>query len=250
VFRFLVNWDPNFAKSAIFYDDLLPVLGDLCFGLERVGSLIDHASSDLVKAVWNQAVTQTMKYVRNIGVYISSMKQLPNLDQTRFSKSVSLLVSMLLSLSGCVVITREWCPASTSAAACLLFWLAAESVSDTVVALDGRRVYVRNISADRHSAIASRQKDIQNESTISANFILSLTNSVFRSVSTAAPAPQELQTAIARVVARSSQLDFDPSGARDLWGDPSARSHWYAVSQTVLGLTMLLKAAANVSGER
>ena len=106
-FDFLILWDQDFSKPLPFYEELIAILVELCHRLERIGSMIDHASSDILKAVWNKAVAQTMQYVRNIAVYITQQK-IHAFDTIRCARSVSGVVNMIATLAGCVAVTREW----------------------------------------------------------------------------------------------------------------------------------------------
>ena len=103
---------------------------------------------------------------------------------------------------------------------------------------------------DRTLANGKRVAENDQRVMLSQNFIVGLLHSVFRSVSSAAPTPQEMVAGLGRLVSRPLSVDYDRMEGKGIWIDPVGISNGNSVAHTLAGLMILLRSGASVSGDR
>jgi hypothetical protein len=266
VLIYLQYWDTTFSQDFRFYKAIFFILGDLWIGIERLGAGIGQASEGVTMASFNQIVARMTIYLRNLSMYVVAFntrrasarpQDYQSMPVGFFtSRSLSSLVSMLSSLSSCVLISREWSNPSTAAAIAMLFWITGEAVTCAVSKLgELRQKYV--ISGAGQTEVKELHKNnpfINNLKVLGASNVISgLEQVIFRSIAAASPVPNEILAGVSRLVIRPSSLNIDSDAyeGSTSWEGSYTRWQWFLVAHTAIGFRNLIRSASVfASGDR
>ena len=259
-------------REYAFTTKLLSALSGLLFVLGRLGGSISHASTDVTKYQWTQTIGQALKYLSNLSINITvhnvncTMDMDTELPPLHGARSMGLLVQMLQMISDGAVIVREWCHPEAASTIALLFWATADSISDAVMHLQSKDRYIV-ISDGMKGGSSSGGGNIQAESTIvtaprerpectrlsvwnHSEFLSTVTHSIYKCISNASPAPQDMLAGIGRLAGRSENYQSDLS-VSDMANETANMLNWCAVAHTITGFKSLLRAAIfSATGDR
>lgn len=248
-----------FSQEFRFYKTILFILGDLWMGVERLGVGIGQSSEGVTMASFNQIVARMAIYLRNLSMYIvafntkraSARPQDYRSMPVGFftSRSMSTLVSMLSSLSSCVLITREWSNPSTAAAIAMIFWISGEAVTCAVSKLSTlRQKYVQSGAGQTEFQELHKNNPFINSLKVlgASNVISGLEQAIFRSIAVASPVPNEILAGVSRLVIRPSSLSIERDGydGSTSWEGSYTRWQWFLVAHTTIGFRNLIRSAS------
>lgn len=227
----------------------------LLYVVDRIGTSIGHASNDVTKYQWTQTIGQAVKYLCNVAINVTvhnvncTMDMDTDLPPLHGSTSMGLMVSMMQMLSSCVVTAREWCHPEAASTVALLYWALAEAVSDGVLQLQSKDRYI-SISYGSAEPSALRPECTRKSIWDHVEFIPVITHSIYKCVSNASPAPQDLLAGIGRLAGRTNDsyaADLSP----DIGNETTHMLNWCTVAHTITGFKCLLRASVfSATGDR
>jgi serine/threonine protein kinase len=259
-------------REYAFTAKLLPALSGLLFVLDRIGGSIGHSSTEVTKYQWTQTIGQTLKYLTNLAVNVTvhnvncTMDMDAELPPLHGSRSMSMLVKMLQLTANGVVVVREWCHPEAASTIALLFWSTADAVSDAVIHLQSKDRYIvvtdgtevgvaeGGTAPPAPVSISTRKRPECTRLSVwnHSEFLFAVTHSIYKCVSNASPAPQDMLAGIGRLAGRSENYQSEMSlGGLESSNETANMLNWCAVAHTITGFKSLLRAAIfSATGDR
>jgi hypothetical protein len=163
------------------------------------------------------------------------------------------IVAMLQALSNCFVISREWCSPSTTLTVGLLFWCASDAVSDVIAYVQSIDKVTIPIDPSTDNYMTEITSNLHKRDSL---WDMSYTMSdfayiIFRSVSNAAPAPQDMLAGVGRLAGRPINSEISTTDSNLSFADSSGIFYWRSIAHTITGLNSLIRGALlNATGDK